>query len=441
VKIFIQKLGCPKNDVDADYIAARLIDAGHKLVDDPSKADTVVVNTCGFVADATEESIDSILQLAQLKKTGKLKQLFASGCLSQRYGDEMLSEMPELDGAFGLGALDALAEALAGVGPRKAVRQDVRKLAYLDWKSRAVTDRLPYAYVKISDGCDRKCSYCAIPQMRGKYRSRPAKSILNEALFLAEQGKKELILVSQEATLWGSDLAGRPSLVKLLDLLAAVPGIEWIRLLYLHPARTSSRLIEWIGGHEKAVPYFDLPLQHVNTEVLRRMKRESNRKTIERLLTEIRLKAPNATRRVSFMVGFPGETRAQFHELCEFVTEHRFDRLGVFAFSPEEGTSAAGLAQQVSARVKAGRMDRLMTLQQGIAFEKNNSLIGTEVDVIIDFVKSGGRAFGRTPGDCPEIDQIVSVHGRGLRVGDITPVAITAADGYDLTGKKVAGRR
>ncbi len=441
MKFYVQKLGCPKNDVDADYITARLIEAGHRPVDDPSKADTIVVNTCGFVRDAKEESIDSILELAQLKKSGRLKKIYASGCLTQRYGDELLSEMHELDGAFGIGALDAIAEAVTGgTSNRKAVRQDIRKLTYLDWRSRAVTDRFPYAYIKISDGCDRKCSYCAIPQMRGKYRSRPAKSILNEARYLAEQGKKELILVSQEATLWGSDLTGRPTLVKLLDQLSAVDGIEWIRLLYLHPARTGSDLIERMNGDGKVLGYFDLPLQHVSTPILRRMKRESNRSTIERLLSDIRARAPKATIRVSFMVGFPGETEAQFKELCEFVEEQRFDRLGAFIFSPEEETAAAILPKQVSQKVKMRRLDCLMTLQQSIAFEKNNSLIGTEVDVIIDSRQSGSSALGRTPGDCPEIDQMVAVRGRGLRVGDICRVEITDAEGYDLTGRKVTGK-
>jgi ribosomal protein S12 methylthiotransferase len=442
VKFYIQKLGCPKNDVDADYISARLIEAGHTPVNDPTKADAVVVNTCGFVMDAKEESIDSILQLARLKKTGKLKKLYASGCLSQRYGDELLADMRELDGAFGIGALDAIAEAVTGgTTSRKAVRQDVRKLAYLDWKHRAVTDRFPYSYIKISDGCDRKCSYCAIPQMRGPYRSRPAKSILNEARFLAEQGKKELILVSQEATLWGTDLAGRPTLVKLLNLLSKVDGIEWIRLLYLHPARTDRKLIDCIMSGGKTVPYFDLPFQHVNSVLLRGMKRESNRTTIERLLDDLRKRAPGATLRVSFMVGFPGETEKQFEELCEFVVEQRFDRLGAFMFSAEEQTGAAKLRRQIPQKIKVERMDRLMTLQQAIAFEKNNSLIGTEVDVIIDFEKSKGRALGRTPGDCPEIDQVVTVRGQKLRVGEIRRVCITGADGYDLVGTLVAGKR
>ena len=441
MKFYIQKLGCPKNDVDADYITARLIEAGHSPVDDPSKADTIVVNTCGFVKDAKEESIDSILELAQLKKRGRLKKLYASGCLTQRYGDEMLSEMRELDGAFGIGALDAIAEAVTGgTVSRKAIRQDTRKLAYLDWRNRAVTDRLPFAYVKISDGCDRKCSYCAIPQMRGKYRSRPARSILNEARYLADQGKTELILVSQEATLWGTDLAGRPTLVKLLDQLGAVDGIKWIRLLYLHPARTGPELIEQMAGGGKILSYFDLPLQHVSTPILRRMKRESNRSTIERLLGDIRDRAPQATIRVSFMVGFPGETKAQFKELCKFVAEQRFDRLGVFTYSAEEQTSAANLTGQLSQKIKLERLDRLMTLQQGIAFEKNNSLIGTEVKVIIDARQPGGPALGRTSGDCPEIDQVVAVRGRGLRVGDIYRVEITGAEGYDLAGRKVTGK-
>ena len=441
MKFYIQKLGCPKNDVDADYIAARLIEAGHTPVDDPAKADTVLVNTCGFIADAKEESIDSILELARLKKKGRLRTLYASGCLSQRYGDQMLAEMRELDGAFGIGTLDAIAEAVTGgLSSRTAVRQDVRKLAYLDWKSRAITDRFPYSYIKISDGCDRKCSYCAIPQMRGNYRSRPAKSILNEARFLADQGKRELILVSQEATLWGSDLSGRPTLVRLLDDLSAIEGIEWIRLLYLHPARTTPELIERLAGGGKEVGYFDLPLQHISTPILRRMKRETNRSTIERLLAEIRSRAPRATIRVSFMVGFPGETEAEFKELCEFVEAQRFDRLGAFTFSAEEQTAAAALPKQVSRKVKLRRLDRLMTLQQAIAFERNNSLIGTEVDVIIDSRQSQGAALGRTPGDSPEIDQIVAVRGRSLRVGEICRVRITGAEGYDLTGRKVTGK-
>lgn len=439
MKFFIHKLGCPKNDVDADYLAARLIAAGHQPVTDPVEADSVVVNTCGFINAAKEESIGALLDLAQLKMTGRLKTLYAAGCLSQRYGRELLADMKELDGAFGLGALDDIAEAMTeSARLRQPVRQDVRLLAYLDWESRFVADGLPYAYVKISDGCDRRCSYCTIPQMRGPYRSRPLRSIVNEARFLAENGKKELILVSQESTLWGTDLEGRPTLVDLLNSLEEIAEVRWIRLLYLHPARTSAALIDHMGSRHKTVNYFDLPLQHVNTSLLRAMKRETSRATIEKLLEAIHERAPQAIMRVSFMVGFPGETEARFEELCEFVQEHRFDRLGAFLFSAEEGTPAADLPGQVPEEVKVERMDRLMTLQQGLAFGRNNSLIGESVEVIIDTVDSKGWSVGRTRGDCPEIDQEVLISGPDLRAGDICRVRIDGADGYDLVGTKVA---
>jgi len=438
VKFFIHKLGCPKNDVDADYLAARLIAAGHEPVTDPAKADSVIVNTCGFIQDAKQESIDAILELARLKRDGGVQRLYATGCLTQRYGNELLGDMPELDGAFGLGALDAVADAVTKASRfRQVIRQDVRQLAYLDWKSRFLTDQLPYAYMKISDGCDRLCSYCAIPQMRGRYRSRPMESIFSEARFLADNGKKELILVSQEATLWGSDLAGRPGLVDLLSGLDRVSGVEWIRLLYLHPARTSPDLIDYLASDNKTLCYFDLPFQHVNTEMLRLMKRESNRNTIEKLLDCIRERATEAVLRVSFMVGFPGETEAHFSELSDFVREHRFHRLGVFLFSAEEGTAAAELPDQVQKLVKIRRMDDLMTLQQEIAFDRNNSLIGQTVEVIIDTVDSESQAVGRTRGDCPEIDQQVLVSGHNLEVGEICRVRVDGAEGYDLIATKV----
>jgi ribosomal protein S12 methylthiotransferase len=273
--------------------------------------------------------------------------------------------------------------------------------------------------------------------MRGPYRSRPAKSILNEAEFLVANGKKELILVSQEATLYGSDLDKDSDLVSLLEKLAAIDGLAWLRLLYLHPARTSDRLIEFVAESDKAVGYFDLPFQHINSDLLRAMKRETNRRTIENLLDRLRRRLPNATLRASFMVGFPGETDEQFEELYRFVYEQEFDRMGGFTFSAEEGTAAADLPNQLPEEVKTGRLDRLMTLQQEIAFEKNNSLIGNLMEVIIDTAAEDGTAVGRSPGDSPEIDQEVLVHGDNLRVGDICRVRIDGAQGYDLTGTLV----
>ena len=438
MKFYVHKLGCPKNDVDADYIVARLVDAGHSPVSDPEAADSIVVNTCGFIQDAKQQSIDAILELGLLKKEGSLKTLYAAGCLSQRYGDELLKGIEELDGAFGLGALEPLAEAVTtSARLKQTARFDVRRLAYLDWRTRFVTDSYPYSYLKISDGCDRECSYCAIPLMRGNFRSRPLESIVREAEYLASQGKKELILVSQEATLWNSDQGEDCTLHHLIDALETVDGVEWIRLMYLHPARTDEALVERMASGGKTLDYFDLPLQHISTEVLRGMKRETNRRTIEALLARIARLAPNATRRVGLMVGFPGETEEQFEELFDFVAEQKFERLGVFSFSSEEGTRAAEMPGALPEKVRLERVDRLMTLQQEIAFERNSSLIGNSLKVIIDSVDGDRSAVGRTRGDCPEVDQTVMVNSPNLKIGDIQTVRIETTDGYDLVGSVV----
>lgn len=436
MKFFVHKLGCPKNDVDADYIAARLIAAGHEPVSDPERAESVIVNTCGFILPAKEESINEILRLGQLKKSGNLKTLYATGCLTQRYGDQMIADMPELDGAFGHGALDSLAEAVSDSRHLdKTIKMEARKLGYLSWKDRFISDGYPYSYVKISDGCDRMCTYCAIPSMRGKFRSRPIDSIVREAQFLANNGKKELILVSQEATLYGYDLPGRPSILDLLKALEKVEGVEWIRLMYLYPAQMSAELIDYmVADNTKTLNYFDLPLQHINTEVLSNMRRQVTRDEIERMLTTIRAKSPEATIRTTFIVGFPGETDEQFGELLEFTTDFRFDRMGVFTYSAEEGTPAEQMGAQLPEEVKKEREEVLMTAQREIALAKNNSLIGSQKEVIIDSVNDDNSATGRTRADCPEIDQEVMVTGAGLAVGQIVQVKIDAAEGYDLIG-------
>ncbi|MDX9856867.1 MAG: 30S ribosomal protein S12 methylthiotransferase RimO [candidate division Zixibacteria bacterium] len=440
MKFFVHKLGCPKNDVDADYIAARLIDDGHQPVGTPEEADSVIVNTCGFITAAKEESITEILRLAELKKSGRVRQLLAAGCLTQRYGDEMLKEMPELDGAFGHGALDSIARAVGGGNghrPERTVKLETRKLGYISWKHRFIADAYPYSYLKISDGCDRGCTYCAIPGMRGRFRSRPIQSILTEARFLAQNGKKELILVSQEATCYGYDLPGRPGIVDLLRELELVEGIEWIRLMYLYPAALDDALIDYMAAPNKTLNYFDLPLQHVNTDILTAMRRRVERTHVEHLIDRIRATSDDAVIRTTFIVGFPGETEAQFDELYDFVERYRFDRMGVFPYSPEEGTPAERFGRQVSEATKVERMDRLMNLQREIAFEINNSLIGQSRSVIIDTVRADGRGIGRTTGDCPEIDQEVFVSGEGLEAGRIRTVVVDAVDGYDLVGHAV----
>jgi ribosomal protein S12 methylthiotransferase len=437
MRFYVHKLGCPKNDVDADYIAARLIAGGHEPVSDPKQAESVIVNTCGFILPAKEESVNEILRLGQLKKEGRLKTLYAAGCLAQRYGDELMAGLPELDGAFGLGAIDSLAEAVSSFSTdRKCVKKESRYLDYINFKDRPVFDSYPYAYLKISDGCNRGCSYCAIPGIRGKYRSRPVESIVREAQFLADNGKQELILVSQEATLYGFDLKDRPSLIDLLQALEAIEGVRWIRVMYLHPAQLELELIEYLADDNKTLNYFDLPLQHVNSDVLTAMGRQIDRSGIERLLGAIRSTSPEAVLRTTFLVGFPGETEAQFEELKDFVAEYEFNRMGVFAYSAEEGTPAAMRQDQISEGVKAVRMDELMTLQREIVFAQNESLIGTVQEVIIDAM-DGNAAVGRTHGDCPEIDQEVFVSGGNFSAGDVISVRIDSAEGYDLRGTKV----
>lgn len=445
MKFYVHKLGCPKNDVDADYISARLISDGHVPVRDPGQAESIIVNTCGFILPAKEESINEILRLGQLKKQGQLKHLYASGCLSQRNGDEMLREMPELDGAFGLGALDSLAKAMnGGNGTRQTVRVEARKLGYLTWNNRFISDDFPYAYLKISDGCDRGCTYCAIPNMRGRFRSRPIDSILREAQFLADNGKKELILVSQEATLYGYNYKGpgAPDIIDLLRDLEKIRGIEWIRLMYLYPAELSDRVIDYLADNNKTVNYYDLPFQHVNSEILAGMRRQIDRPAIEKLLGRISRRSADAALRTTFIVGFPGETDEQFQELYDFVADYRFHRMGVFAYSPEDETPAAGYAGQVDDSVKAERMDRLMTLQQEIAFERNDSLVGQELTVIIDRMDDHNIAVGRSYADCPDVDQEVLVSGGTCAVGDMLCVRVTGSDGYDLLAEPVsAGER
>ncbi len=317
------------------------------------------------------------------------------------------------------------------------MRKDVRELGYLTWKDRFIDDAFPYAYLKISDGCDRGCTYCAIPAMRGRYRSRPLDSILNESEFLTANGKKELILVSQEATMWGWDLPNQPSIVDLLKELEAVDKVAWIRLMYLYPSQVNNELIDYMTAGHKTLPYFDLPLQHINADILERMRRPMNPPKTHKLLSRIRQQPGLATIRTTFIVGFPGETDSQFEELLDFVAEQRFDRLGVFPYSAEEGTPAERMPDQAPEDVKVERVDRIMSLQQEIAFERNNSLIGKWVDVIIDSVEDDGAGIGRTGADCPDIDQDVFVTGSSAAVGDICRVHITGVVGYDLTGTKV----
>ncbi|MDH3891588.1 MAG: 30S ribosomal protein S12 methylthiotransferase RimO [candidate division Zixibacteria bacterium] len=435
MKVYIHKLGCPKNDVDADYIAARLNRDGHTLTSNPEEAETIVVNTCCFILPAREESIEEVLSLSTLKQNGCLKRLYLAGCMAQHHGDEMLTGMPEIDGAFGLGELDAISEAVGSATKlNHTIKTESRHLSYLAGGERMVTDQFPYAYLKISDGCNRGCTYCVIPQIRGSFRSRSTDDLVAEADQLALQGKRELILVSQEATLYGADLKPPQDLIGLLRKLEAIEDVRWIRPMYLHPAQVSGELIKYMTSENKTLEYFDLPLQHINSELLKAMRRQTDRGQIERLLDTIRSASNHAVIRATFIVGFPGETEAQFDELLTWIDHQCLDRVAGFVYSPEEGSGAASLADQVAEEEKNRRLDELMTLQQGIAFAKNTALIGGVKEVIIDAVIDGGPAEARTRGDCPEVDQKIFVTGAELAIGDIRKVLVETADGYDLCG-------
>jgi len=438
MKFFLKKLGCPKNDVDGDFINGKLIDAGHERTDE-DKAEIVIVNTCGFILPAREESIQEILRYEQLKNEGRIKRLYITGCLSQRYGKELLNELKNVDAVFGLDRIDDLVRVIRNdLSGQIFVTENVRTdLKYISGLPRFVDNVFPYEYLKIADGCDRYCSYCAIPDIRGRYRSRPMEDILEEAKMLADCGKKELILVSQEGTGYGRDLKNDRSIIDLLKELETLDGIEWIRLMYLHPESVTDELIEFMTYSEKTLGYFDIPLQHINDNILKAMNRKISRKIIEKILEKIRLVSSDNIIRTTFITGFPGETDKEFEELQKFIEDFEFDRLGVFKYSPEEGTSANRLKETVPDEIAVARLDKLMILQQRIAFEKNIALIDSCQKVIIDRVKDSDLADGRSAADCPEIDQTVYVKGSRFSVGDIIEVNIRTADGYDLIAEPV----
>ncbi len=434
MKIYIHRLGCPKNDVDADYIVERLIRDGHTLTTEPEEAETILVNSCCFILPAREETIDEILKLSRLKETGRLKRLYLAGCMAQHYGDEMLSGMPEIDGAFGLGELEAISRAVKSAARMdRTVKTESRNLSYLAGQ-RAVTDNYPYAYLKISDGCNRRCSYCVIPRIRGGFRSRTIDDLLAEARHLSVHGKKELVLVSQEATLYGVDLKPPSDIITLLSHLDRIEQLAWIRPMYLHPAQVTDELIEYMVSPNKTLEYFDLPLQHINSEMLAAMARSTTREQIELLIDKIRAASSDTVIRSTFIVGFPGETEKQFEELLRFVEEAELDRVAGFVYSPEEGSPAAKMPGQISEVEKNRRLDELMNLQQEIAFSKNSALIGSTHEVIIDAVTEDGPAEARTRGDCPEVDQQLFITGHPLTVGQICLVRIESTEGYDLYG-------
>ncbi|QDU93669.1 30S ribosomal protein S12 methylthiotransferase RimO [Lignipirellula cremea] len=438
-------LGCPKNLVDSERMLGLLQLKGYELVADPDGSDFVVVNTCGFIERARDESFAAVDEMLQLKKDGRIKGVIVSGCLAERQKESLLEERPEIDalvGVFGREEITKVADRLLGnLEEQRSVFKPAPIRALPDRDRLRITPR-HFSYLKISEGCDRLCTFCAIPKMRGKHATKPMEEILAEARQLADSGVRELIIVAQDTTYYGMDLYGEPRLTELLAELDKVDGLDWIRLMYFYPMYIDDRLIETIASSRRILPYLDMPLQHINNTMLRRMSRRVSREETESLLVKLRSGIPNLTMRTTFITGFPGETDAQFEELVDFVAEQRFERAGVFTYSLEGDTPAALIDGHLPEEVKNERRDRLMAVQQPIAFEHAQSQIGKKIEIILDQPAPGQKfAFiGRTLADAPDVDSVAYVTGtkkQRLKPGDIVSAEVVAAQDYDLIAAAV----
>ncbi|MCI9441969.1 MAG: 30S ribosomal protein S12 methylthiotransferase RimO [Ruminococcus sp.] len=437
MKILLISLGCDKNLVDTEEMLGLLASRGFEMTDDEAEADVIIINTCCFIHDAKEESIQNILEMAEYKKKGKLKALIVAGCLAQRYRQEILDEIPEVDVVLGTTAYDQILDALdaALVGRTEVRIADLKALPMVKTK-RQVTTGGHYAYLKIAEGCDKHCTYCIIPKIRGAFRSVPMERLLKAAEELAEQGAKELILVAQETTLYGKDIYGEKRLPVLLRELCKIKGIRWIRILYCYPEEITDELIQTIKEEPKICHYLDIPIQHANDEILRRMGRRTTKQEIIDTVEKLRREIPDICLRTTLITGFPGETSAQHEELMEFVDEMEFDRLGVFPYSPEEDTPAAEMPEQISDDIKQERQADLMELQQEIAFANAEDMVGKEVLVMIEGKVVDENAYvGRTYRDAPGVDGLIFVDAdEELLSGDFARVKVTGALEYDLIG-------
>ena len=430
-------LGCPKNLVDSEKMLGTLALDGYALVSDPDGADFVIVNTCGFIESSRAESKAVIREMLDLKKAGKTKGVIVAGCLPQRLGPALLGEMPEIDhivGVFGRDEINRVADHLIGGAREQRELFRPAPLKAMDDRARMRLTPQHYAYLKISEGCDRTCTFCSIPKMRGKHITKPIEMVIAEATELAKDGVRELNLVAQDTTYYGLDLYGEVRLVQLLKEVEKVEGIDWIRLMYLYPVNFTDELIDTIAASDKIVPYLHMPLQHINDTMLRRMQRRVNRSQTEELVRKLRDRIDNLVMRTTFVVGFPGETDAQFEELKQFVEEAQFERMGVFPYSLEPDTPAAKLEGHLPEDVKNTRRDELMALQQQIAFDYGDTLVGKEIDVLIDDRVEQGLWRGRGYMDSPEIDGEVFVSGEDLQAGMFVPVEIVERRDYDLVG-------
>jgi ribosomal protein S12 methylthiotransferase len=432
-RVFFRTLGCAKNQVDSEVMLGQLALAGCAIAEDLADADVAIVNTCSFIASAREESVDAILELADEKERGSLRALVVAGCLPQRYGAELAKELPEVDAFVGTGQFQNIARILedACAGRSRGVYVDAgRTHLYDETSPRLLLGARHSAYLKIAEGCDRVCSFCAIPSIRGKFQSRTPESVVAEARMLAGQGVREINVISQDTLSYAKDLAGRPQIAELIRALDAVEGIDWVRLLYLYPSALTEAVLDAFAGATRVLPYFDVPLQHASDRLLRAMKRGVTAERQRKLVEKLRARIPGCALRTTFIVGFPGETDADFAELCDFVREVRFDRLGVFRYSDEEGTAGFELGDKVPKSVSRKRHRELMALQRGILREKLAAQVGETVQVLVDS-PGRDRAVGRIWSQAPEVDGTVLLRG-GARAGELRPARVTAARDADL---------
>ena len=439
-------LGCPKNLVDSERMLGLLQLDGYQLVDDPRGADFAVVNTCGFIESARQESFAAIDEMLDLKRRGKLRGVIVSGCLAERQRGALLESRPEIDhlvGVFGREEVTKVADRLlGGLTEQRTIFRPAPTHPLPDTARLRITPR-HFAFLKISEGCDRLCTFCAIPRMRGKHYTKPMEEVIAEARELAADGVRELVIVAQDTTYYGMDLYGRPRLAELLRELEHVEGLDWIRLMYFYPMYVSDELIDTIAQSKRIVPYLDMPLQHINDRMLRRMQRRVNREQTLELLAKLRTRIPDLVLRTTFITGFPGETDAEFEELLAFVTEQQFQRLGVFTYSFEPDTPAARLPEHLPEELKNERRDRLMEAQQEVAFQWNDAQIGRRLDVFIASAVPDERNawIGRSYADAPDVDGVVYVSGERLSIGALVPCEIVARSGYDLVAAAVGQPR
>lgn len=435
-------LGCAKNLVDTEVMLGLLNEQGITITGDPQEADYLIINTCSFIDSAKEESISTILQAADYKKTGQCRGIIVAGCLGQRYRQELLDELPEVDAILGTGAWHRIGEALAAIqaGQRILLLGDTDTI-YDETMPRIHTTPIFSSYVKVAEGCSNRCSYCIIPLVRGNFRSRPIASVIAEVERLVQSGAKEINLIAQDTTSYGVDLYGQPRLTELLKELVRIPGLIWVRLLYCYPHYFSDELIELMANEPKICNYVDLPLQHAHNDILSAMNRRDTQETVAALLTKIRNRIPDAAIRTSFIVGFPGETEEHFSALRRFMTEQRFDHVGVFTYSQEEDTAAAQMPEQIPEDVKQERYHTLMAIQAKISEERNNALEGTVLDVLIEGLgenEQGVLAYGRSYREAPDVDGRIFIENPGeIQAGDLVRARIIQGFAYDLLAERL----